>query len=194
MSWRPLLCCAALSVAAFLAMGAVAVAVLSYAPPDHHPPLCRKSSVLAVLPAAGAGRNKASMELLVWSGMGRNLTPLADLHSYDVGARKWRAVYPPGAGAGFWRWLRPKHPGPTPLPRWKAGSGQVVGSRAGMLVFGGDAFPPTWPTGGVLSCAVGVAHAYALVCTVVEGAGATGGMLCSAAIWFVALCPRHQAA
>jgi hypothetical protein len=140
-SWRPLMGYTILFVVAFLAIAAMSVAILEYVPADHHKPECRKSSALAVLPGAGAGI--ATMELLVWSGMARNRTPLADLHTYGVATRRWQTVGTSDAGVPFWRQRAPKAPAPAPLPRWKAGTGQVVGSRTGMLVFGGDAFLPT---------------------------------------------------
>ena len=72
----------------------------------------------------------------------RRRVPLADLLSYDVAAREWRHVRakpapgPPRGGGGGGRAAQSPR---VPPPRWKAGTAQL---DAGLVVFGGDAYPP----------------------------------------------------
>ncbi|GAB4822082.1 hypothetical protein N2152v2_009128 [Parachlorella kessleri] len=139
LSWRPLLGYSGAFVLAFLAIAGVTVLILERFAADAYPPACRKSSAVAVLPGRSSN---TSFELLVWSGMGRHKSPLSDLHSFDAGTGQWHAERASSRGrGGFWRRITWRHPGRGPLPRWKAGTAQVLDNKGGLVVFGGDAFP-----------------------------------------------------
>ena len=70
---RPLLGLSGTLLSAFGAIALVSVVLLaSTALSEGEPPLCRKSAAMAVVPAGAGGASNASLEVLVWSGMGRH--------------------------------------------------------------------------------------------------------------------------
>lgn len=143
-SYKPILGMSAGFVLTFLTASLVSFALVSFFySSDSRPPQCRKSASMVVLSEARHGSN-ASLELLVWSGMGPHKTPLSDLVGYDVAGRQWRSLTVDTAPAPTPGPLLPrpavsKKSVRGPMPRWKAGTVQL---QRGLVLFGGDAFPP----------------------------------------------------
>lgn len=89
-------------------------------------PFCRKSTPIGVLP--GRWSNE-SLDLVIWSGIGKHKAILPDAWAFDLKRQQWRFLNPacpPDAGC--------------PIPRWKSGNALTV--PGGLVVVGGDAYTP----------------------------------------------------